>query len=100
MPGAKEAGSEMLSDASVDHGSNDGVENESRGSEKRLDAENVERSHGDSAPEDGCLPSTNPMASYSDAARVASSIHDTRGTSVGTPLGNVVCLMENAADAL
>jgi len=100
MPGAMDPAGEMLSDTTVDHGSSDRVENESRGSEKRLDVENGERCHGDKAPEDGWVPSINSIASCSDAARRSSSIHDTRGASVDCPLDDIVSLMENAANAL
>jgi hypothetical protein len=95
-----DAGGEMLSDTIVDPGSSDRAENEIKGSEKRLDVENVERCHGDKAPEDGCVPSKNSRASCSDAARGASSIHDTREASVDCPLDDIVCLIENAANAL
>jgi hypothetical protein len=100
MPGAIDAGGDVLSDTSIDHGSNDRVEKDIRGSEKRLGVENVERDHGERVPEGGCVPSINSMVSCSDAARGASLIHDTRGVSIDRPLDNIVCLMENAADAL
>lgn len=100
MLGAMDAGGEMLSDTTVDHGSSDRPENEIRGSEKRLGVENVENCHGDKAPEDGCVPSRNSRASCSDATRGVSSIHDTREVSVDCPLDDIVCLMGNAANEL
>lgn len=93
MPGAMDVGCEMPSNI-ADHGSDDRAENEMRGP-KRLGVEDVERCNG-RAPEERIVRSGNSIASGSDAARDASSIHDTSGISVDGSLGNIVRLMENA----
>jgi hypothetical protein len=80
-PGVTDAGGEMLSDASVDQGSNDDDASGTSGSAQSVGG-NVEmgfHGEGESAPDDGWVPSMKSRAPYSDVTNDASSNIDTGG---------------------